>query len=65
MNVDVGMVKVLMLLFCFVRCVVEDKNSKVVWLNRFGIIFVGYDKWFLDFRVELEKRYFLEYSFRI
>ncbi|NP_001348211.1 limbic system-associated membrane protein isoform 4 precursor [Mus musculus] len=47
------------------RCVVEDKNSKVAWLNRSGIIFAGHDKWSLDPRVELEKRHALEYSLRI
>ncbi|GAB1300281.1 Limbic system-associated membrane protein [Apodemus speciosus] len=46
-------------------CVVEDKNSKVAWLNRSGIIFAGHDKWSLDPRVELEKRHALEYSLRI
>ncbi|KAJ1070592.1 hypothetical protein K5549_003571 [Capra hircus] len=49
----------------FFRCVVEDKNSKVAWLNRSGIIFAGHDKWSLDPRVELEKRHSLEYSLRI
>nr|XP_021505327.1 limbic system-associated membrane protein-like [Meriones unguiculatus] len=52
-------------LFCSGRCVVEDKNSKVAWLNRSGIIFAGHDKWSLDPRVELEKRHSLEYSLRI
>lgn len=52
-------------LFYSVRCVVEDKNSKVAWLNRSGIIFAGHDKWSLDPRVELEKRHALEYSLRI
>ncbi|XP_006884329.1 PREDICTED: limbic system-associated membrane protein isoform X2 [Elephantulus edwardii] len=47
------------------RCVVDDKNSKVAWLNRSGIIFAGHDKWSLDPRVELEKRHSLEYSLRI
>ncbi|VTJ77120.1 Hypothetical predicted protein [Marmota monax] len=59
------MVKPLTLLLCSVRCVVEDKNSKVAWLNRSGIIFAGHDKWSLDPRVELEKRHSLEYSLRI
>lgn len=65
MNADAGMSKFLMLLFCSTRCVVEDKNSKVAWLNRSGIIFAGHDKWSLDPRVELEKRHSLEYSLRI
>lgn len=52
-------------LLCSIRCVVEDKNSKVAWLNRSGIIFAGHDKWSLDPRVELEKRHALEYSLRI
>ncbi|XP_053858788.1 limbic system-associated membrane protein isoform X5 [Vidua macroura] len=47
------------------RCYVEDRSSKVAWLNRSGIIFAGEDKWSLDPRVELEKRNPLEYSLRI
>lgn len=47
------------------RCFVEDRSSKVAWLNRSGIIFAGEDKWSLDPRVELEKRSPLEYSLRI
>nr|XP_014433230.1 limbic system-associated membrane protein isoform X3 [Pelodiscus sinensis] len=47
------------------RCYVEDRNSKVAWLNRSGIIFAGQDKWSLDPRVELEKKSPLEYSLRI
>ncbi|KAI6078931.1 Biorientation of chromosomes in cell division protein 1 [Aix galericulata] len=46
-------------------CFVEDRSSKVAWLNRSGIIFAGEDKWSLDPRVELEKRSPLEYSLRI
>uniref|UniRef100_A0A8C9QNN9 Ig-like domain-containing protein n=1 Tax=Spermophilus dauricus TaxID=99837 RepID=A0A8C9QNN9_SPEDA len=65
MQVVTVMVKPLTLLLCSVRCVVEDKNSKVAWLNRSGIIFAGHDKWSLDPRVELEKRHSLEYSLRI
>ncbi|KAI4590018.1 hypothetical protein MJG53_001067, partial [Ovis ammon polii x Ovis aries] len=53
------------ILFIELPCVVEDKNSKVAWLNRSGIIFAGHDKWSLDPRVELEKRHSLEYSLRI
>nr|XP_021155469.1 limbic system-associated membrane protein isoform X4 [Columba livia] len=49
----------------FSGCYVEDKSSKVAWLNRSGIIFAGEDKWSLDPRVELEKRNPLEYSLRI
>ncbi|NXN27538.1 LSAMP protein, partial [Nycticryphes semicollaris] len=47
------------------RCYVEDRSSKVAWLNRSGIIFAGEDKWSVDPRVELEKRNPLEYSLRI
>ncbi|KAL0175320.1 hypothetical protein M9458_031288, partial [Cirrhinus mrigala] len=39
-------------------CYVDDKVSKVAWLNRSNIIFAGEDKWSLDPRVEL-------YSLRI
>ncbi|KAM4046600.1 limbic system-associated membrane protein isoform 1-T1 [Anomaloglossus baeobatrachus] len=47
------------------RCFIEDKSSKVAWLNRSGIIFAGQDKWSLDPRIELDKRSVLEYSLRI
>ncbi|XP_040195049.1 limbic system-associated membrane protein isoform X1 [Rana temporaria] len=47
------------------RCNIEDRSSKVAWLNRSGIIFAGQDKWSLDPRVELDKRSVLEYSLRI
>nr|XP_033797103.1 limbic system-associated membrane protein isoform X3 [Geotrypetes seraphini] len=47
------------------RCYVEDKSTKVAWLNRSGIIFAGQDKWSTDPRVVLEKRNELEYSLRI
>lgn len=47
------------------RCYIEDRSSKVAWLNRSGIIFAGQDKWSLDPRVELDKRSVLEYSLRI
>ncbi|XP_029433790.1 limbic system-associated membrane protein isoform X2 [Rhinatrema bivittatum] len=47
------------------RCFVEDKSSKVAWLNRSVIIFAGQDKWSIDPRVALEKRNPLEYSLRI
>lgn len=64
MNADPGITKALMSLFYFARCVVEDKNSKVAWLNRSGIIFAGHDKWSLDPRVELGLA-ILWYSLRI
>ncbi|XP_018407881.1 PREDICTED: limbic system-associated membrane protein-like [Nanorana parkeri] len=47
------------------RCYIEDRSSKVAWLNRSGIIFAGQDKWSLDPRVELDKRSVLEYNLRI
>ncbi|XP_039183156.1 limbic system-associated membrane protein isoform X1 [Crotalus tigris] len=47
------------------RCFIEDKSSKVAWLNRSGIIFAGQDKWSLDPRVELQQLSLLEYSLRI
>uniref|UniRef100_A0A8C1QE99 Ig-like domain-containing protein n=1 Tax=Cyprinus carpio TaxID=7962 RepID=A0A8C1QE99_CYPCA len=48
-----------------VRCYVDDKVSKVAWLNRSNIIFAGEDKWSLDPRVELVTQGQLEYSLRI
>ncbi|KAJ4934317.1 hypothetical protein JOQ06_007115 [Pogonophryne albipinna] len=34
-------------------CYVDDKVSKVAWLNRSNIIYAGQDKWSLDPRVSL------------
>ncbi|XP_042564658.1 limbic system-associated membrane protein isoform X2 [Clupea harengus] len=48
-----------------IRCYVDDKVSKVAWLNRSNIIFAGQDKWSLDPRVELVTKGQLEYSLRI
>lgn len=47
------------------RCYVDDKVSKVAWLNRSNIIFAGSDKWSLDPRVDLVTKGQLEYSLRI
>ncbi|KAI7800309.1 limbic system-associated membrane protein precursor [Triplophysa rosa] len=53
-------------LYCLpIRCYVDDKVSKVAWLNRSNIIFAGEDKWSLDPRVELVTQGQLEYSLRI
>ncbi|KAK1786197.1 hypothetical protein P4O66_017911, partial [Electrophorus voltai] len=46
-------------------CYVDDKVSKVAWLNRSNIIFAGEDKWSLDPRVDLVTKGQLEYSLRI
>ncbi|XP_055752258.1 limbic system-associated membrane protein isoform X4 [Salvelinus fontinalis] len=48
-----------------IRCYVDDKVSKVAWLNRSNIIFAGEDKWSLDPRVDLVNKGQLEYSLRI
>ncbi|XP_047247276.1 limbic system-associated membrane protein isoform X2 [Girardinichthys multiradiatus] len=48
-----------------IRCYVDDKVSKVAWLNRSNIIFAGEDKWSLDPRVGLVTKGQLEYSLRI
>ncbi|XP_030599440.1 limbic system-associated membrane protein isoform X1 [Archocentrus centrarchus] len=48
-----------------IRCYVDDKVSKVAWLNRSNIIFAGQDKWSLDPRVDLVTKGQLEYSLRI
>lgn len=50
---------------CARRCYVDDKVSKVAWLNRSNIIFAGQDKWSLDPRVDLVTKGQLEYSLRI
>lgn len=47
------------------RCYVDDKVSRVAWLNRSNIIFAGQDKWSLDPRVDLVTKGQLEYSLRI
>ncbi|XP_071061273.1 limbic system-associated membrane protein [Pseudochaenichthys georgianus] len=48
-----------------IRCYVDDKVSKVAWLNRSNIIYAGQDKWSLDPRVDLVTKGQLEYSLRI
>lgn len=48
-----------------IRCYVDDKVSRVAWLNRSNIIFAGQDKWSLDPRVDLVTKGQLEYSLRI
>uniref|UniRef100_A0A3Q3WDI9 Ig-like domain-containing protein n=1 Tax=Mola mola TaxID=94237 RepID=A0A3Q3WDI9_MOLML len=48
-----------------IRCYVDDKVSKVAWLNQSNIIFAGRDKWSLDPRVDLVTKGQLEYSLRI
>lgn len=50
---------------CACRCYVDDKVSRVAWLNRSNIIFAGQDKWSLDPRVDLVTKGQLEYSLRI
>uniref|UniRef100_A0A673A2Y0 Limbic system associated membrane protein n=1 Tax=Sphaeramia orbicularis TaxID=375764 RepID=A0A673A2Y0_9TELE len=50
---------------CAHRCYVDDKVSRVAWLNRSNIIFAGQDKWSLDPRVDLVTKGQLEYSLRI
>ncbi|GCC25704.1 hypothetical protein chiPu_0004115 [Chiloscyllium punctatum] len=47
------------------RCYVDDRISKVAWLNRSNIIFAGNDKWSLDPRVTLLTSARLEYSLQI
>uniref|UniRef100_A0A4W3H8C9 Limbic system associated membrane protein n=1 Tax=Callorhinchus milii TaxID=7868 RepID=A0A4W3H8C9_CALMI len=47
------------------RCYVDDRVSKVAWLNRSNIIFAGNDKWSLDSRVTLLTSARLEYSLQI
>lgn len=51
--------------FFVLRCYVDDKVSRVAWLNRSNIIFAGSDKWSLDPRVDLVTKGQLEYSLRI
>lgn len=51
--------------FFALRCYVDDKVSRVAWLNRSNIIFAGSDKWSLDPRVDLVTKGQLEYSLRI
>uniref|UniRef100_A0ACB8EXK8 Uncharacterized protein n=1 Tax=Sphaerodactylus townsendi TaxID=933632 RepID=A0ACB8EXK8_9SAUR len=35
------------------RCLVDNRVTRVAWLNRSSILFAGNDKWCLDSRVEL------------
>ncbi|KAL2095843.1 hypothetical protein ACEWY4_007991 [Coilia grayii] len=52
-------------IFVSLVCYVDDRVSRVAWLNRSNIIFAGRDKWSLDPRVELVTKGQLEYSLRI
>ncbi|KAJ8347595.1 hypothetical protein SKAU_G00261840 [Synaphobranchus kaupii] len=47
-------------------CIVDDKVSKVAWLNRSTILFAGHEKWSLDPRVILlNNTAITEYSIKI
>ncbi|KAF4081996.1 hypothetical protein AMELA_G00146650 [Ameiurus melas] len=53
-------------LFCFNRCNVDSKVSRVAWLNRTTILFTGSEKWSLDPRVVLlNNTAVTEYSIKI
>ncbi|XP_059575452.1 neurotrimin isoform X6 [Alligator mississippiensis] len=47
------------------RCVVDNRVTRVAWLNRSSILYAGNDKWCLDSRVELVTNTKTQYSIRI
>lgn len=49
----------------FNRCSVDNKVSRVAWLNRTTILFTGNEKWSLDPRVVLLSTAVTEYSIKI
>lgn len=49
----------------FNRCNVDNKVSRVAWLNRTTILFTGNEKWSLDPRVVLLNTAVTEYSIKI
>lgn len=54
-----------LLFVSFNRCNVDNKVSRVAWLNRTTILFTGNEKWSLDPRVVLLNTAVTEYSIKI
>uniref|UniRef100_A0A8C4TCM8 Opioid binding protein/cell adhesion molecule-like n=1 Tax=Erpetoichthys calabaricus TaxID=27687 RepID=A0A8C4TCM8_ERPCA len=51
--------------FCYCRCRLDNKVTRVAWLNRSSILFAGTDKWSIDSRVILLNTSTTEYSIQI
>lgn len=49
----------------FFRCIVDNRVTRVAWLNRSSILYAGNDKWCLDPRVELIANTKTHYAIRI
>nr|XP_020647615.1 neurotrimin-like isoform X2 [Pogona vitticeps] len=47
------------------RCIVDNRVTRVAWLNRSSILYAGNDKWCLDPRVELIANTKTHYAIRI
>nr|XP_060643726.1 protein CEPU-1-like isoform X6 [Anolis sagrei ordinatus] len=47
------------------RCIVDNRVTRVAWLNRSSILYAGNDKWCLDPRVELIANTKIHYAIRI
>ncbi|XP_033027274.1 neurotrimin isoform X6 [Lacerta agilis] len=47
------------------RCIVDNRVTRVAWLNRSSILYAGNDKWCLDPRVELIANTKTDYAIRI
>lgn len=53
------------LLFVKLRCIVDNRVTRVAWLNRSSILYTGNDKWCLDPRVELVANTKTHYAIQI
>lgn len=51
--------------FFLFRCIVDNRVTRVAWLNRSSILYAGNDKWCLDPRVELIANTKTHYAIRI
>ncbi|PKU27659.1 hypothetical protein llap_22037 [Limosa lapponica baueri] len=48
-----------------VRCTVDDRVTRVAWLNRSTILYAGNDKWSIDNRVVILSNTKTQYSIKI
>lgn len=49
----------------FIRCTVDDRVTRVAWLNRSTILYAGNDKWSIDDRVVILTNTKTQYSIKI
>ncbi|KAF1611018.1 hypothetical protein FQA23_0007022, partial [Aptenodytes patagonicus] len=47
------------------RCTVDDRVTRVAWLNRSTILYAGNDKWSIDNRVVILSNTKTQYSIKI